>query len=190
MNVFETILNRRTIKDFKPDPVPEELLDRALTAGLWAQNHNLTQPWSFIVLGPKSRSALADLYADLQLPPVKPGLQDARRKKAIVEAKQKILSKPVIVAITYRMEGNRQQLMEDFAATCCAIQNIQLAAWSGGLGMQWSTSSLIHDERIHELLKTDPGREDIVGLLFFGYPARIPEPGIRKSLAEVKRRLD
>lgn len=42
MELFDAILNRRTIKDFKPDPVLDAVLERVLTAGLWAQNHRMT----------------------------------------------------------------------------------------------------------------------------------------------------
>ena len=168
MEIFEAILSRRTIKDFKPDPVPGDVLDHALSAGLWAQNHRLTQPWRFIVIGPETHRALAVLSGD---------------------AGKKILSKPCIVAVTSRLSADSQQRIEDYAATCCAIQNIQLAAWSAGLGMQWSTGKLIRSPGTLALLKIDPGEEEIVGLLYFGYPASIPHPAPRKPLGAVTRRL-
>jgi len=168
VELFEAIFNRRTIKDFKPEPVPNETLERALTAGTWAQNHRLTQPWRFTILGPKTHQALAIASGD---------------------ARQKMLSKPLIVAVTYRLSADQQQRVEDYAATCCAIQNIQLAAWGEGLGMQWSTSKLTRSPEVYELLSLTRDEEEIVALLYFGYPAAVPTPHARKPLEEVMRRL-
>jgi nitroreductase len=164
MNAHDAILTRRTIKDFKPDPVPGDALDRALTAGLWAQNHKLTEPWRFIVLGPETHRALAAID-------------------------QKLATKPAIVAVTYRLSGDAVQQREDYAATCCAIQNIQLAAWADGLGMQWSTGRTSQLPETRALLGINPDEEELVGLLYFGYPASVPKAQPRKPLAEVVRRL-
>jgi len=168
MELFDAIFNRRTIKDFKPDAVPGEVLKRALTAGTWAQNHRLTQPWRFILLGKETHNSLALIAG---------------------EAKQKILSKPLILAVTFRLSADQQQRTEDYAATCCAVQNIQLAAWGEGLGMQWSTGKLIRNPEVHALLKINTDEEEIAGLLYFGYPASVPAPFPRKPLSEVMRRL-
>jgi nitroreductase len=164
MNIQEAILTRRTIKDFRPDPVPASALERALAAGTWAQNHRMTEPWRFIVLGPVAHGALAAIDG-------------------------KLATKPVIVAVTYRLSGDAPQRREDYAATCCAIQNIQLAAWADGLGMQWSTGRTSQLPETHALLGIDAAQEEMVGLLYFGYPAKVPNAAPRKPLAEVTRRL-
>ena len=188
MELFEAIFGRRTIKDFTPAPVPDDLLERALSAGLWAQNHRVTQPWRFTVLGPGSRESLITILANTQR---KPGSEndDVMRRKAEEEAKKKITSKPVIVAVSYCLSNDPQQRVEDYAATCCAIQNIQLAAWDLGLGMQWSTGKLIRDPSTYDLLQIKRDEEEIAGLLYFGYPAAVPKPYPRKKLADVMKRL-
>ena len=164
MELYETILNRRTIKDFKPDAVPDDVLDRALTAGLWAQNHKMTEPWRFFVLGSQTHQALAAIDA-------------------------KLATKPTIVAITCRLSGDAEQRREDYAAVCCAIQNIQLAAWAEGLGMQWSTGRTSKLAETRAVLGINPDEEELVGLLYFGYAASIPRAQARKPLAEVTPRL-
>ncbi len=177
MELSAALLGRRTIKDFKMDPVPTDSLDRALTAGLWAQNHKLTQPWRFTVLGPETHRRLAEAFAEAQPP------------SARADAQGKILSKPLHVAVSQRLGGDEAQQREDYAAVACAIQNIQLAAWDEGLGMQWSSGKIIRLPAVYELLGIDSQAEEIVGLLFFGYPARVPAAPQRKPLAEVSRRL-
>ncbi len=168
MDVQEAIRTRRTIKDFSASPIPDELLERVLGAGLWAQNHRLTQPWRFTILGPETHRRLADLAA---------------------EGAGKILSKPRIVAVAQHLATELAQRQEDYAAIACAIQNIQLAAWSEGLGMQWSTGRIAQLPETYDLLSIRHEEEQIAGLLFFGYPAKIPAAQARRPLAEVTRHL-
>lgn len=189
LELLDAIHTRRTIKDFKPDPVPDDVLERSLNAGLWAQNHRLTEPWRFIVLGPATQLALAEAGAAAQLRTLAPDTDDTTRAKVQAAARQKVLSKPLIVAVTYLLSGDALQRREDYAATCCAIQNIQLAAWAEGLGMQWNTGKQTQQPQTYTLLGIDPADEEIAGFLYFGYPAIVPPSLRRKPLTEVMRRL-
>ena len=47
--VVTAIENRRTIHEFRPDPIAEETLWRILDAARWAPNHRLTEPWRFTI---------------------------------------------------------------------------------------------------------------------------------------------
>ena len=177
MELSAALFGRRTIKDFKPDPVPADVLERALTAGLWAQNHQLTEPWRFTVLGPETHRRLARTFAE------------AQPAAARADAEGKILSKPLVVAVSQLLGGDPVQQREDYGAVACAVQNTQLAAWAEGLGMQWSSGKIIQLPSVYKLLGIDREAEEIVGLLFFGYPARTPVASPRKPLAEVTRHL-
>lgn len=189
MNLQEAIVSRRTIKEFKPDPVPDAVLEQALAAGLWAQNHRMTQPWRFVVLGPQTQQALAEAAADAQTRTLPADTDAVTLAKLRQGALQKLLSKPRIVAVTCVLNGDPFQRREDYAAVCCAVQNIHLAAWDAGLGMQWNTGKQTQQPHTYTLLGIDPAAEEIVGFLYFGYPAFIPPAPPRKPLAEVLRRL-
>ena len=149
MELFQAIESRRTVKDFKPDEVPDELLTRALGAGLWAQNHRLSQPWRFAVFGSQAHAHFAEYFP-------------------------RALTIPAIVAVTCVKHENAEIEREDYAAVACAIQNIQLAAWSEGLGMQWSSGAAACNPRTREIVGFDAEKESLVGLLFFGFPALVP----------------
>ena len=165
MELVQAIESRRTIKEFTSQTVPDELLMRALSAGLWAQNHHMTQPWRFYVVGPQTRAALTPLFP-------------------------KAPAKPAIVAVSCLKSEDVTQEREDYAAVACAIQNIQLAAWSEGLGMQWSSGRAATGPDNYAVLGIDAARETLVGLLLFGFPARVPDAQIRKPLDDVLWRLD
>ena len=165
MELLRAIHERRTVKDFTAQSVPDEFLLRVLEAGLWAQNHRLSQPWRFAVFGAQSKAHLAGYFP-------------------------RAVGIPAVVAVTCLKNSDAEVEREDYAACACAIQNIQLAAWDAGLGMQWSSGRAAFDARTAEMLELDGESEMLVGLLFFGFPAEIPPAKARRGLDEVLRRLD
>jgi nitroreductase len=57
---FDTVDLRRTVRDFLPDPVPQEVLDRCLDAALKAPSSSNLQPWEFVVIRDPAKRREAD----------------------------------------------------------------------------------------------------------------------------------
>lgn len=186
-SVLEAILSRRTIYEFRPDPIPEESIWRILEAGIWAPNHRLTQPWRFIVVGETTRSALAQaLIENSTLPPTSDA---AAIDKAREQIRRKVSSQPVLIAVACAIEGDVAQQTEDLAAVCAAIQNMQLAAWAEGIGSHWNTGRVTRLPETDLLLGLSEHNERLAGFLYLGYPAKVPDPAERKPIEYFVRRL-
>jgi nitroreductase len=184
-SIITAIQSRRTIKQFRSDPVPEETLWRILDAVRWAPNHRLTEPWRIAVIGTQSREALADALANQPASNQDPSVV----AKAKEEARQKVMSSPVLLAITCRLTGNPAQQVEDLAAVCAAVQNLQLAAWGEGIGTHWNTGRVTRLPETDALLELSERDEQLVGFLYLGYPAQVPEPPRRRPIQDFVRRL-
>ena len=195
LSVMQAIESRRTIFKFKPDPVPKNILEDILYAGIWAPNHHLTEPWRFTVIGEEAKLTLAERYSEIQIEKVtsKPEAAKAATEETLAEIGkrgfQKFMSKPTIVAVSCIKEGDDQRQLEDYASTCCAMLNIQLAGWEQGIGMQWSTGAITLEKATHDMLGIDMENEYIIGFYYMGYPDEIPTPK-RKPLHEVLRWVD
>lgn len=50
MEIFQAVTTRRSIRRFKPDPVPEPLLREILDAARWTVSWGNTQPWAITVV--------------------------------------------------------------------------------------------------------------------------------------------
>ena len=184
-SITTIIRGRRTIKQFRSDPVPEETLWRILDAVRWAPNHRLTEPWRIAVIGTQSREALADALASQT-----PSNQDPSVvAKAKEEARQKVMSSPVLLAITCRLTGSPAQQVEDLAAVCAAVQNLQLAAWGEGIGTHWNTGRVTRLPETDALLELSERDEQLVGFLYLGYPGQVPESPRRRPIQDFVRRL-
>ena len=57
MDVYECLKSRRTVREFKPDPVSDETLEKILSAARWAPSSRNQQPWRLVVI--RDRETLA-----------------------------------------------------------------------------------------------------------------------------------
>ena len=183
MNLQELIADRRTIHDYRPEPLPEGAVERAVTAAMAAPNHRMTEPWRFVRVGPQGRATLADISADLKGGPDKLGENGLRKLRA------KMLDPAELLVVCQARQANEDIAREDYAAVACAVQNAMLSFWAEGLGSKWSTGAVTTDERTYAALGVDPEKDEIVGFLWAGHAAHrdLPTPRRRRSLAEVLR---
>jgi nitroreductase len=77
---------------------------------------------------------------------------------------------------------------EDYAACCCAAQNLMLYLWERGIGTKWTTGGITRDARFYELLGIDATRESVVGLIWYGVPKVVPTQE-RRPAAELVMQL-
>jgi nitroreductase len=183
MNLQELIVDRRTIHDYVPGPLPEGAVERAVSAAMAAPNHRMTEPWRFVRVGPEGRNVLLDISADL-----KGGLA-AMGDSALQKLKAKMLNPAELLVVCQVRHENPDVAHEDYAAVACAVQNAMLSFWSEGLGSKWSTGAVTTDERTYRALGIDSTRESIVGFLWAGRAAKVdlPKPRRRRLLADVLR---
>ena len=62
MELLDAIKGRRSIRSFKGDPVPRDLINEVLEAGTWAPSAKNGQQWRFTVLTGKAKKSLTDLF--------------------------------------------------------------------------------------------------------------------------------
>ena len=88
-----------------------------------------------------------------------------KQKKKIHE---EVRNYPCLIFVFSLEDENKEISEENYGATCCAIQNIQLMATSLGLGVGWSTGKIAKINAISEILGIEE-QVKIVGVLTIGY---------------------
>ncbi len=164
--VAALIRSRRTIHSFKPEKPPREFIVQAIDLARWAPNHLLTEPWHFYLLGPETADAVARLNADLVTV-----TKGARAGRAKLERWRSI---PGWMVVTCENTDDPLRAQEDYAACCCAIQNLSLYLWNEGIGVKWTTGAVTRHPDFYDLIWVEPEYETVVGMLWYGYPAEIP----------------
>ena len=173
MDVDTAIRERRTIGVFSDRAVPSKEIAELIEAARWAPNHKHTEPWRFHVVVGEARVQLADAVVD-------GGGEFAK------DPRGKLLRSPQFIAVTQQAVLNdpvRDQ--EDYAAVCCAVQNMMLAATARGLATKWSTGALAENSAAKRWLGI--GEQDrIVAFLYVGYaPEAMREMPAERRPAEV-----
>ncbi|MNX83135.1 5,6-dimethylbenzimidazole synthase [compost metagenome] len=147
--------------------MPEDVVQRALVAAHWAPNHKHTYPWRFVLVGPEMRQRLADYFADRAEAKLRArGGGEADVPAARNAARAKALAVPVQVMVYAVQQGDEIRQREDYASTCCAVQNFLLAAWADEVASGWKS---FDTPQAYALFGLDPATTRIVGLLQLGY---------------------
>ena len=181
---LDTILRkRRTINNFEPN-LPEDweqTLETAIESATYAPNHKRTEPWRFHILGPKAIREICELNAEI--------VSKKKGEKAGQRKLERWLTMPGWVVVTcVKGEDDKNQSMEvpsslareDYAACCCAVQNLCLSLHNAGYGTKWTTGSVNFDPRFNAILKLEEDREYVVGTIWFGVPTKTPEAPPKK----------
>ena len=178
VSLYEAIHSRRMNNDFS-DAVPDrDALQRMLEAAVWAPNHRLTNPWRFYVLekGGAKRAQVAQLAYDNQF------TRSGNHENAD-GSRQRVLDAPALIYV-YSVPGEGDEMtQENYAAACCAVQNLLLAAVAEGLAGDWSTGNVTRHPQLAETLGAETDWT-MVGALFVGQPSR-PSASVRTPAAEV-----
>jgi coenzyme F420-0:L-glutamate ligase/coenzyme F420-1:gamma-L-glutamate ligase len=183
--VLKNLLTRRSIRRYKPDSVPREIIERILTAGIWSPSAHNRQPWRFAVVetaAQKVSLALAmgarlrhDLEAD--------GVDEAAIEADASRSYSRITNAPVLIALCLSMvdmdtysdeKRNLNEYLMAAQSVAMAGQNILLAAHEAGLGACWMCAPLFCPDVVRDALKL-PDDWQPQALLTIGYPAETRE---------------
>jgi coenzyme F420-0:L-glutamate ligase / coenzyme F420-1:gamma-L-glutamate ligase len=186
-------MGRRSIRRYRPDPVPPDLIERLLAAAVWAPSAHNRQPWRFAVLtGSERKARLARamgerLRADLAADGVPPELieRDAGRSYRRISRAPALILLSLSMADMDRYPDRARQHNEWTMAvqsTAMAGQNLLLAAHAAGLGACWMCAPLFCPDAVREFLEL-PESWQPQGLVTLGYPAEEREKS-RLPLAE------
>lgn len=199
--LMKVIRGRRSVRKYKNEPVPDEVIEAILDAARMAPNGENYQPWEFIVIRDKAiitelgligaqasgRRFLQEyLRGDLEkrfaaVPPEKreriiQKLIDGRVSGFVADA-------PVVIAVCNVGYAGVDNAMDCAAAT----ENLLLAAHALGLGACWviaSTKDARDLRRVKALLGV-PNQVHVPYIISIGYPDEFPNMRPRKPVAEI-----
>ena len=194
-DLHDFLRSRRSIRRFRPDPVPAAVIRRILETATYAPSAHNDQPWRFAVvtdLSVKARlteAMAADFRRDLE----KEGLPEADIAARLERSRRRIQEAPVVVILCMDATGmnnypdpKRQQAEMTMAVQSTALAGLQLllAVHAEGLGGVWTCGPLFTPETVRAALDL-PATWQPQAMLFIGYPAESPSIPERKPLEQV-----
>lgn len=180
--VYNAIYQRRDVRSqFLPDAIPDELLHKLLDAAHHAGSVGFMQPWSFIVVrSGEIKQEIKHLFEQAN----ERAAADFEGERRAMYSRLKlegILESPVNICVTSdparhgpHVLGRHTIRETDIYSTCCAIQNLWLAARAEGIGLGWV--SILDPAELRTILQI-PEPVIPVAYLCLGYVTEfLPQP--------------
>ena len=158
MDIFEVIRTRKSVRKYKPEPIPHEKLKMILEAAQLAPSAGNRQPWRFVVV------------------------HNADKKKEIAKVAKNqtfLADAAVIIAAVGDPEISERWHDKD---VMIAVEHMVLAATSLGYGTCWIGA--FDENEVKKLLKI-PKKLKLVVLLPMGVPDETPLTRPRKEMREI-----
>jgi nitroreductase len=214
IGLFEAMYTARALRRLKPDPVPEELINKLLDAAIRAPSGGNAQNWIFIVvrdeaqrqrLGAIYRKAsdeVAEIYAARGRPPHLTERQYQRMMEGGAYLWDHLGDAPVLLVpclrkrdmpasdalppqVAARYDVHLAYQQRIFGASIYpAVQNIILACRALGLGTTITTNHILYETEIRAALGL-PDDVFTFALMPIGFPLDHPGTLARRPVAEV-----
>jgi nitroreductase len=194
LDTHTTLLNRRSIRKYLKDEVSPELLEKIMTAAIWAPSGSNSQPWRFYVATGAKRDELIQAMIEATGPDAPSVEAYDEMVGGIEEEGLKMLGKADTSETGLRQMGEEVQKFARFGSIRfyqapvaiivatpksmsgsshqsigAAVQNILLAAHAEGLATCWLGMPLMYRDKIIEVLDI-PEDEVLVTSVCLGYP--------------------
>ena len=185
MNAMECLLTRRSIRKYKSDPIPREVLEEILAAACCAPSAINMQHWYFVVIqSPEKMAEFREVMRRVMVA-FHPVLEDRFKKnpETIQETESFLVSlggAPVCVLAFLQKDGypDRDSVVQSAAA---AVENLLLAAWSKGIGSCWMTAPVSTGFGPALRDRFAPGKGELVAAVALGYPDQTPKMPKRRA---------
>jgi nitroreductase len=165
MDFYKAVESRLSIRSYKPDPVPDDVLNRILEAARLAPSAKNLQPWKFIVV---------------RDPAVRAALVPACRGQAFVGDAPAVVC---VCSVESEAWGNMGGYWKsDIVDVAIAFEHLVLAAAAEGLGTCWIGAFL--EAEVKKVLGIPNGVKP-VALTPLGWPVKEAKPRPRKPLSEI-----
>lgn len=179
MDVFEAIRLRRSVRQYRPEPVKREDILTVLDAANQAPSAMNRQQWEFVVVTGVKIAEMGESFRRI--------IEEYTRNEKSSRMKGSPFSRedfirfaatyggaPVVIVVLTDTAETEDFQRANLESASAAMENLLLAATALGLGTCWMTGPLQDERSLRRILGISPDRE-FVAVTPLGYPADIPE---------------
>lgn len=184
---YSLLKMRRSIRKYKPDPIPKEILDRILNGAMEAPSGKNRQNWRFIVVSGKKREEYLqysqrswDKIKDILKTRLKPSLYDFTERFFYT------LGQAPTIIFCYSINSPDEKYLTSMGSVYMAAENINLAAFAEGLGCCTMGAPLEIKDDVNQFLgvtewpEFKAGEMELLCGITIGYPDHEPPKAARQ----------
>jgi nitroreductase len=197
--LLSLLRGRRSIRRFRPDPVPEEAVLAMVEAACWAPSARNRQAYRLVAVTSPERIRAMTEAVRAESERLRAALGE-RVPGAYLDNFLHFAGAPLIFAPFHRAGADPlraigvdhpaagQVELDTLSSVAAAIQNLLLCAHALGLGACWMTGPLVAADALAGILDV-PGGWKLSALIPVGIPAESPAPPRRRAVDQLLRRM-
>ena len=190
MDVLKLIKEKKAIRKYSNELVPQKIIDKIIEAGIWSSAIHGFQPWKFVVV---SNKETIKMISDILL---KKSRRIGTGANVLLHSTADTISGSSVVIAVYntkefttfankfRKSYLRVTKMAETEAIGAVIQNMLLVADNLKVGGCWLITSSFCDKEINTLLNM---KDVLMAIVTLGYPAEEGRRSPRKSVSDKVR---
>ncbi len=193
-DLHQMLRTRRSIRRFKPDPVPAPLVDSILRTTTFAPSAHNLQPWRFgqiKSMGAREKLGKA-LTEKMRTDMEAEGSPQAEIQERIQRSLNRIAEAPVIILLCRDKTAIRKNDAEEhhmsIQSTALAGLQLTLAAHAEGLCANWICWALYAQAETQKALNL-PQNWLPEALFFIGYPNETPNEKILQPIEKISKQV-
>ncbi len=200
-SLLELVKKRRSIRRFKPDPIPDEYVEKIIDVARWAPSGFNMQPWEFVVVRKAElRTKIVELVEEIR--PQTMQMETAReswqgqvwKMTGLVGGEMDYATAPLFIILfgdprtnvglpmNVRYDTNKGNIIYT-SSMANAFLYMHLAATALDLASQWI--SAVQTPYVHCMIKKllgIPVEMVVFDMIALGYPALEPRPKLMRDI--------
>jgi len=187
MTFHDFLRSRRSVRRFKPDPIPDSVIERILTTATYAPSAHNLQPWRFVIIKSQDvKSRLAKALTDkMRLDMQAEGAPESEIEKRLTNSLRRIGEAPVIIMLCRDVTAVRVNTPEEnimnIQSTALAGLQLLLAAHAEGLSANWICWPLYATKET-QLVLSLPETWELQAMIIIGHSNEQPKQKESKPL--------
>ena len=185
MNTMEALLTRRSIRRYKPDPIPAQDLREILAAGAAAPSAVNMQHWYFVaVQSPEAMQEIKDIMGGV-VDKFRPVLEERFSRNpeqvGITNRFMSTLGGAPVCLLAFLLKPDYPDRDGAMQSVSAAIENVLLAAWDKGIGSCWMSAPQRMGFGPAFQARFAPDKGEFVAMITLGYPGQQPKVPPRRD---------
>ena len=200
-SLLALVKKRRSIRRFKPDPIPDDYIEKIIDVARWAPSGFNMQPWEFVVVRkPELKKKIVEIVEEIR--PQTRKMETARepwqgktwKMTGLVGGEMDYATAPVFILLfgdprtnvglpmNVRYDSNKCNIIYT-SGMANAFLYMHLAATTLDLATQWI--SAVQTPYVHCMIKEllgIPVEMEVFDMIALGYPALKPRPKLMRDI--------